>query len=75
MTSTPIKYNETQLWYITVTWVGVVLHGGANPGSWQGHLKVTARSNQPKFSKIAYSGSFLLVVVLPLGHSKVISSS
>ena len=31
---------------------------GATPKSWQGHLKVTARSNQPKLAKIAYFCSF-----------------
>ena len=31
---------------------------GATPSSWQGHLKVTARSNQLKLAKIAYFCSF-----------------
>ena len=44
-----------------VTWVGFVLHGGANPRSWQCHLKVTARSNQPKLGK-----ELILVVFSPI---------
>ena len=58
MISTPIKYDKAQQWYIMVTWAGVVLHRVANSRSWQGHFKVTARSNQPKLGKIAYFGSF-----------------
>ena len=34
-----------------MTWSGVGLRMSANPRSWQGHLKVTARSNQLKMDE------------------------
>ena len=43
-----------------VTWVGVGLHWGVTRRSWQGHLKVTARSNQ---LKIGENNQFLLVLL------------
>ena len=48
MTSRPTSntLNESQTQVHMVTWFGVELDKGVTPGSQQGHLKVTGRTNQ-----------------------------
>ena len=46
-----------------MTWVGVELHRAVTPRSWQGHLKVTSRSNQHKGVKIAYFCCFCSIEI------------
>ena len=43
-----------------VTWVGVRLHGVVTPRSWQGHIKVTGRSNHLKNVENSLFCCFLL---------------
>ena len=48
-----MEVHQTHLKEVTGSiWAGVGLHKGVTSRSCQGHLKVTAKSNQPKSVKI-----------------------